>query len=195
MNNNYYWVASLVWRHLSNTASFVLCVFRRVKDHHILKHYSRRLKKTCAIRQVVLDKCFPLKLAVCMFACVATACTARVCLTAWHQKTATRDIWVLAPPNERGTKGVPRRGVWTSVDMRVWTCNELRVKHDQTSCYLQPPFLGTPLVPSRVLSHSLTSEGCDTWRRGSGTPNLPTKSVPTKIIPPKSRILVQRISM
>ena len=56
-----------------------------------------------------------------------------------------------APPMTcfRGTKGVPRKGVWASVSMRVWTCKELRAKHDQTSCYLRPPFLGTPLVPSR----------------------------------------------
>ena len=51
----------------------------------------------------------------------------------------------------RGTKGVPRKGFWTSVNMRVWTCKELRVKHDQASCYLRPPFLGTFLVPSRVM--------------------------------------------
>ena len=49
----------------------------------------------------------------------------------------------------RGAKGVPRKGVWTSVDMRVWTCNELKVKHDQIRCYLRHPFLRTPLVPSR----------------------------------------------
>ena len=49
----------------------------------------------------------------------------------------------------RGTRGVPRKGVWTSVNMRVWTCKESKVKHNQTSCYLRPPFLGTPLVPSR----------------------------------------------
>ena len=57
----------------------------------------------------------------------------------------------------RGTKGVPRKGVWTSVNLRVWTCEESRAKHDQTSCYSRPPFLGTPLVPSRrvvVLSAS-----------------------------------------
>ena len=50
----------------------------------------------------------------------------------------------------RGTKGVPRKGVWTSVDTRVWACREFRAKHDQTSCCLRPPFLGTPLVPSRL---------------------------------------------
>ena len=35
-------------------ASFVLCVFRRVEDHHNLQHYSPRLKSAC-VRQVVLD--------------------------------------------------------------------------------------------------------------------------------------------
>ena len=49
----------------------------------------------------------------------------------------------------RGTKGVPRKGVWTSVNTRVWTCKEVRVKHEQTSYYLRPPFLRTPLAPSR----------------------------------------------
>ena len=49
----------------------------------------------------------------------------------------------------RGTTGVPRKGVWASVHMRVWTCEDLRAEHDQTSRYLRPPFLGTPLVPSR----------------------------------------------
>ena len=47
------------------------------------------------------------------------------------------------------TKRVPRKGAWTSVDMRVQTCNELRAKHDQSSCYVRPPVFGTPLVSSR----------------------------------------------
>ena len=34
--------------------------------------------------------------------------------------------------------------------MRVLTCKELRVKHNQTSCYLRPPPLGTRLAPSRT---------------------------------------------
>ena len=42
-----------------NAASFVLCAFRRVKDHHTLPNDSPRPKKTC-IRQAVLDKWFPL---------------------------------------------------------------------------------------------------------------------------------------
>ena len=29
----------------------------------------------------------------------------------------------------------------------------MRAKHNQTSCYLRPPFLGTPLVPSRSMIH------------------------------------------
>ena len=49
----------------------------------------------------------------------------------------------------RGTKGVPRKWVWTSVNMRVWTCKEWGVKQYQTSGYLRPPFLETPLVPSK----------------------------------------------
>ena len=54
-----YWVALLVYCYLCNTASFGLCAVCRFKDHHMLLHYSPRLKNTC-VRQVVLDKCFPL---------------------------------------------------------------------------------------------------------------------------------------
>ena len=43
----------------------------------------------------------------------------------------------------RGTKGVPRKGVWTSVHMRAWSCQESRATYDQTICYLRPPFHGT----------------------------------------------------
>ena len=44
--------------YLTNAASSALRVFRRVKDHQTLLHYSPPLKKTC-VRQVVLDKWFP----------------------------------------------------------------------------------------------------------------------------------------
>ena len=54
----------------------------------------------------------------------------------------------------RGTKGVPRKGVWTSVNVRVWACKELRVRHDQTSKYSRPPLFGTFLVPSRLLARA-----------------------------------------
>ena len=54
-----YWVALLVYCYLCNTASFGLCAVCRFKDHHMLLHYSPRLKNTC-VRQVVLDKWFPL---------------------------------------------------------------------------------------------------------------------------------------
>ena len=47
-------------------------------------------------------------------------------------------------------RGLPRKGVWTSVNMRVWTCKQLRVKHNHTSWYKRPPFLGAPLVPSWI---------------------------------------------
>ena len=40
---------------------------------------------------------------------------------------------------------VPRRGVWTSVDVRVRMCKESRAKHYQTSCYSRPQFLWDPL--------------------------------------------------
>ena len=54
------WVALLVQRDLSKTASFVLCGFRRVKDHHYVLHCSPMLKKTC-VRHVVLAEQLPLK--------------------------------------------------------------------------------------------------------------------------------------
>ena len=37
--------ALIRWHYLSNTACFVWCVFRLVKDHHSLLHYSPLLKK------------------------------------------------------------------------------------------------------------------------------------------------------
>ena len=40
--------------YLSNTAAFVSCVFRRVKDQYTLLHDSPLLEKAC-VRQVVLD--------------------------------------------------------------------------------------------------------------------------------------------
>ena len=52
------WVALLVEGYPSNTASFVLCAFRRVKDHSLL-HCSPLWKRPC-VRQVVLDKWRPL---------------------------------------------------------------------------------------------------------------------------------------
>ena len=51
--------ALLVSRYLSNAASFVFCVVYSVKDHHNSLHCSPLLKNTC-VRQVVLDKWFPL---------------------------------------------------------------------------------------------------------------------------------------
>ena len=57
----------LGWHYLSNATCLLIrprlfCVFRRVKDHRNLLHCSPCLKKTC-VRQVVLDKRFPLKTA------------------------------------------------------------------------------------------------------------------------------------
>ena len=50
-------MALLVWGCLSNAASCVLCVARRLKDHNDLQHHSPRLKNTCirqsSARQVV----------------------------------------------------------------------------------------------------------------------------------------------
>ena len=70
----------------------------------------------------------------------------------------------------RGSKGVPGRGVGTSVNMRIRTCKELRVKHDQDRCYLRPPFLGTPLVPSGRMP---TSHPVHQPARGPGQPAGP----------------------
>ena len=57
-----YRAALLVQRYLLYTASLFLCVVRRVKEHHKVLHDSPLLKKTC-VRQVVLDKWFPLSTA------------------------------------------------------------------------------------------------------------------------------------
>ena len=51
------------------------CVFRRVKDHHKFAIISVCLKKTC-VRQVVLDKRFPLN-AVALPACLYLASSLR----------------------------------------------------------------------------------------------------------------------
>ena len=58
----------------------------------------------------------------------------------------------------KGTKGVPRKGIGTSVNMRACTSKESRVKHDQTSCRLRPPILGTALVPSRLRVEGLREQ-------------------------------------
>ena len=52
------------WHYLSNATCQIrphlfYVFFGRVKDHHNLLHYSPLLKKAC-VRQVVLDKWFPL---------------------------------------------------------------------------------------------------------------------------------------
>ena len=47
-------------------------------------------------------------------------------------------------------QGGPKEEGLTSVDIRVWTCKELRAKHYQTSCSSRPPFLGTPLISPRA---------------------------------------------
>ena len=57
----------------------------------------------------------------------------------------------------RGTKGIPRKGVGTSVNMRVRMCKESRVKHYQTSRCLRPPIFVASLAPSRVNSNSIVS--------------------------------------
>ena len=56
---DYMWVALPVKRYLSNTASFVLCALRSVKDHHNLQQLFPSLKNTC-VRQAALDKWLPL---------------------------------------------------------------------------------------------------------------------------------------
>ena len=62
------------------------------------------------------------------------------------------DSWPMLPGSQhiilRGTKSVARKEVWTSVNMRVCTCKELRAKHDQASCYLRP----SSLVTSRLMT-------------------------------------------
>ena len=51
----YIYISLLVQRCLSNMASCISLVFRRVKDHHTLLHCSPLLKKI-SVRQVAPDK-------------------------------------------------------------------------------------------------------------------------------------------
>ena len=60
------WVALLVQRCLSNTASLVFCAVHSVNDHHMLPNDSPLLKNTLA-RQAVLDKRFPRVMHVYMY--------------------------------------------------------------------------------------------------------------------------------
>ena len=57
------WSRSFGWHYLSNATCLIrrhlFCVFRSAKDHHNLLHDSQLFKKTC-VRQVVLDRWFPL---------------------------------------------------------------------------------------------------------------------------------------
>ena len=49
------WVALLVQRYLSNTASCILCAAYGVNDHRDSLHDSQLLKQVC-VRQIALDK-------------------------------------------------------------------------------------------------------------------------------------------
>ena len=84
----------------------------------------------------------------------------------------------------RGTKGVPRKGVWASVNVRAWTCKALRAKHDRTSCYLRPPFLGTPWVPSGGLTPP------DSCSRGVDLPSANRTPPKSSLWTLKSRIFL-----
>ena len=52
----------------------------------------------------------------------------------------------------KGNQGGPKEGGSNIGQPEGLNSKELRVKHDRTSCYIRPPFLGTPLVPSRSLA-------------------------------------------
>ena len=43
--------------------------------------------------------------------------------------------------------------VYIYIYIYIYIYKELGARRDQTSCYLRPPFLGTPLVLSRVRNH------------------------------------------
>ena len=46
---------------------------------------------------------------------------------------------------------------------RVWTCKQVRADRNQTSCYLRPPILGTPLTPSGNTPTARNSMYTHTW--------------------------------
>ena len=56
-----------------------------------------------------------------------------------------RERWVWG--EVRGSRG---RGFEHRSTRGVWACEESRAKHDEPSCYWRPPFLGTPLISSRM---------------------------------------------
>ena len=62
-----------------------------------------------------------------------------------------------------------RKGVWTSVNMRVWTRKELRAKHDQRSCYLRPPIPWDPLIPPNIRPSGPRAVPFQHPARGNGT--------------------------
>ena len=59
--------------YLPNTAPFVVCVFRRVKEHHHVLHSSPLFRTPC-VRQVVLDKWFPMIHTIYIYSCIHITC-------------------------------------------------------------------------------------------------------------------------
>ena len=85
------------WHYLSNATCLIrprLFVFRRVKDHHNLSSYSLCLKKSC-VRQVVLDKWFPLR------------CWLKCCNAASEAESAERPGPLPTPPLRSGEVFTP----------------------------------------------------------------------------------------
>ena len=85
--------------------------------------------------------------------------------TVWNdgQQLIQAEVHVL-----RGIKGVPRKGVWTSVSMRVWTGKELRARRDRTSCYRRPPEDISSLLsvtPKRVSENGEHEKLTESWRK------------------------------
>ena len=90
---------------MSNTASSVLCDLHRLRDHHNVQHYSQNLKIS-RVRQVVLDKWFPLRSGIignrvdigtqhrnlCRRWCASTSCICTIPCTMTYHGTWARIV-------------------------------------------------------------------------------------------------------
>ena len=101
------WVQLLVYRYVSkNTASFLLCVVRHVKERRNVLHSSPLVKNTSVI-QVVLDEWLPLKyyrlvccvVFVCASLCHVCCCS---CVVLLNKKAIVLSVHLTACSNAQG---------------------------------------------------------------------------------------------